>query len=244
MNKNNNPLSELNAYNNSYDNRYIREIEMRYSFENDMIKAVSEGNHRALSNMITVEKFIQNIESRTQDPIRNLKNYLIIFNTLLRKGAEVGKVHPFYIHGMSSEFAKKIETCQTMSDIEKLWKDMSFSYCKLVNTHLATGYSPLINNVVMLISANISENITLNSTAEKFNVNASYLSSAFKKDTGYTFTEFVNMKRVEKAKQLLETTSMQIQEISRLCGIFDSNYFIKVFKKHTGKTPRQYREEI
>ena len=56
-------------------------------------------------------------------------------------------------------------------------------------------------------------------------------------------TEFVNEKRMELASRLLRTTQLQIQTIAQHCGMSDVNYFSKIFKKHYGVTPRQYREE-
>lgn len=236
------PFAGLDFYDDSHGNEFIKEIEMRYSLENDMIKAVSQGSYKKLSKIISADDFSRGIEKRVEDPVRNMKNYMIILNTLMRKGAEVGNVHPFYIHGLSSEFAMQIEKSKTVKDIEKLWNDMTYSYCKLVKTHAAKGYSPLVQNVVMLIDADLNSDLTLSTMAGKFNVNASYLSSLFKKDTGMPLTEYVSKKRVERAKQLLETTSYQIQQISHECGILDVNYFSKIFKKHTGQTPKEYRE--
>ena len=236
------PISDLDIYSEHQGNELIREVEMRYSFENYMIKAVSQGNYKALKESLSADVFINNVEVRTKDEIRNLKNYMIIFNTLMRKGAEVGKVHPFYIHGLSSGFAVRIEDAKTKKDIELLWNEMTYAYCRLVKKHAKRGYSPLVQNVVMLIDADLNEDLTLKTFANKFNVNASYLSSLFKKDTGLTLTEYVNRKRVEKGKELLENTSLQIQSVARLCGVVDVNYYVKLFKKYTDMTPGQYRE--
>ena len=74
------------------------------------------------------------------------------------------------------------------------------------------------------------------------NVNASYLSKLFKKETGITLTEYVAKKRIEQAAFLLTSTNLQIQTVAQNCGIYDVNYFTKLFKKHTGKTPKEYRE--
>lgn len=236
-------LSGLDIYSDNFSNEYIKEIEERYSLENELIKAVSVGDHKLITKRITASAFINGLEKRAENPIRNMQNYMIILNTIMRKGAEIGNVHPFYIHEMSSVFAKQIENCKTEAEIEKLWTEMIYSYCKLVKNHSSRGYSPLVRNIVLIIDVDLSANLSLNTLAEKFNVNASYLSSLFKKDTGLTLTEYVNNKRIEEAKKLLETTSMQIQTIARTCGVFDVNYFAKIFKKQTGKTPGQYRKE-
>lgn len=238
-----NSFSNLDIYSETLSNEYVKEIEERYSLENELIKAVSIGDYKLIAKRISAADFVNGIEKRTDNPIRNMQNYMIILNTIMRKGAELGNVHPFYIHEMSSDFARHIEQCETEQDIEAMWNEMIYSYCKLVKTHSAKGYSPLVKNIVLMVDVDLSENLTLAEIAKKFNVNASYLSSLFKRDTGLTLTEYVNTKRIERAKMLLTTTSMQIQTVARTCGIFDVNYFAKIFKKYTGKTPVQYRNE-
>ena len=75
-------------------------------------------------------------------------------------------------------------------------------------------------------------------------VNASYLSTLFKKETGKTLTEYVNGKRIEYAIFLLNSTQLQIQAIAQYCGISDVNYFTRLFKTAVGKTPKEYRDSI
>ena len=54
--------------------------------------------------------------------------------------------------------------------------------------------------------------------------------------------EYVNTKRIEKAKHLLRSTNIQVQNIAQNCGILDVNYFTKIFKKYTDKTPNEFRK--
>ena len=53
-----------------------------------------------------------------------------------------------------------------------------------------------------------------------------------------------NAERIEKAKSLLETTSLKTGKIAMMVGYRDTNYFSLAFKKHTGKSPTKYREEM
>ena len=86
----------------------IKMMEMRYSFENELIRAVSLGQQH--KENLLVSKLSENMfERRNADPLRNAKNYCIIMNTLLRKAAENGGVHPVHLDSTSSDFAKKIE---------------------------------------------------------------------------------------------------------------------------------------
>ena len=73
------------------------------------------------------------------------------------------------------------------------------------------------------------------------NISAGYLSDLFRREVGQTLTEFVNRKRIERAKHLLWNTQLQIQTIAQHCGILDVQYFSKTFKKYSGMTPKEYR---
>ena len=106
------------------------------------------------------------------------------------------------------------------------------------------GYSLLIQKVLVRIDSDLTADLSLKTQAELLNVNASYLSTLFKKETGATLTDYVNKKRVEHALFLLNSSSMQIQTIAQYCGIPDVNYFTKIFKKYVGKTPKEYRDGI
>jgi YesN/AraC family two-component response regulator len=63
----------------------------------------------------------------------------------------------------------------------------------------------------------------------------------FKRDTGITLTEYITRERMQRACRLLSTTNLQIQTVALHCGIMDVQYFSKLFKKHIGKTPKEYR---
>ena len=221
----------------------MKNMERRYAIENEILDAVSNGQPfkaDSLFPVITPMAF----ENRLSDPIRNAKNYCIIMNTLLRKAAERGGVHPLYIDSLSSEFAAKIEQTNSVDSLQPLMKEMFQSYCQLVKKHSTKDYSPLVQHAITLIDGRIAEELSLNSVASLLNVSSSYFSTLFKKETGVTLTEYVNKRRIKHAKYLLESTKLQIQTIAQHCGIMDVHYFSKVFKKMTGMTPKEYRQSL
>ncbi len=221
----------------------VQLLERRYAKENELIDAVSKGlSHKA--EMIFANTTPENaLERRITDTLRNTKNYLVILNTLLRKGAEQGKVHPFHIDVVSSDFALKIEATQSVEECGELLKYMVKKYCRLVNKHSQRNYSLLIQKVITQIESDIASDLSLNNLSKIFEVNPSYLSTLFKKETGSTLTDYVNKQRIERAKDLLISTNMQIQNIAQRCGMLDVNYFTKTFKKYTDLTPKKYREK-
>lgn len=218
------------------------ELERRYSYENDLMDAVSHGKtERAEMLLASVSEL--SLEKRLSDPLRNLKNYCIIMNTLLRKAAENSGVHPFYIDRVSSDFATKIELVPEVDGISLMMRDMFKTYCQLVRKHSLGGMSPTVRKVILYIDDDVSRELSLSVIAEHFNLSSAYLSAIFKKETGKNLTDFVNERRVSRAKLLLRTTSLQIQTIAQHCGFFDVHYFSRVFKKIVGKTPKTYRIE-
>lgn len=186
----------------------------------------------------------RDMEKHSPDPIRNMKNYCIILNTLLRKAAELGAVHPLHIDSLSSKFAIKIENAVSTAALTRLQSEMVHKYCLLVKNHSMQGYSLLIRKVLTRIDTDLTADLSLRAQAALLNINSSYLSTLFKKEVGMTLTDYVNNKRVEHALFLLNTTTMQIQAIAQHCGIPDVNYFTKTFKKHIGKTPKEYRDSV
>lgn len=219
----------------------IQTIENAYATENELMDTISQGLlHKAEMLFANIQPS-KMFETRVVDQLRNAKNFMIILNTLARKAVEKGGVHPIYIDSVSSEFAIKIEASQTLDECDELFIYMIKKYCRLVQKHTQKGYSLLVQKVITCIDTDITADLSLKNQAKLLNVNPSYLSTLFKKETGMTLTDYVNKRRVDKAKQLLKTTNAQIQNISQNCGIYDVNYFTKIFKKHEGMTPKEYR---
>lgn len=217
-------------------------IEQNYQAENTMMEAISKGKLNKV-DIIASAVLNQGTEERLADSLRNRKNYLIILNTLLRKAAEYGEVHPYHIHRLSSEFAKEIEALYSVEGSLSLQREMIRKYCLLVKEYSLKNYSHLVGRVITLISYDLSAPLTLKHIAATMNVNASYLSAMFKKNCGETLTDYVSRKRMEHAAYNLTHSNKQVQIIAEECGILDVNYFIKIFKKHYGMTPTQFRNE-
>ncbi len=91
------------------------------------------------------------------------------------------------------------------------------------------------------IDNNLKENLKVSNLAKKFGWNRNDLNSTFKIHVDKSIKEYIIFKRVEKASDLLRTTSLSVDEISEICGINDSTYFYRLFKTKTGYTPREYR---
>ena len=184
-----------------------------------------------------------NYQPRVPDPLRNMKNYCIICNTLLRKAAQQGGVHPLHLDEISSRFARMIEASPTQEKCSALIGDMIRAYCRLVRTHADRQHSAIVQKVLTYIAANISGELTLTTLARLVMVTPCYLSALFHKETGMTLAEYITAQRMRVALQLLKSTHLQIQNVAQLSGYSDPGYFGKCFKRFYGVSPLQYRSE-
>lgn len=103
-------------------------------------------------------------------------------------------------------------------------------------------FSPCISRVVATIEKHFTQDISLKTIAYELNINAAYLGQLFKMETGQLFSAFLNKTRIENAQKLLLTTSLPMSDVALQCGYTNISYFYNIFKKHTGKTPSEYRK--
>jgi len=106
----------------------------------------------------------------------------------------------------------------------------------------ATTTAPSLQTILSYIEER-SASATLQSTAEYFHYNASYLSRFLSKETGKTFRDWQKQYRMEKAITLLESTEYSIENIAQLIGYSNSSYFYQAFQTHYQMTPSQYRKQ-
>lgn len=218
-------------------------LERNYDSENQLIDAVSKGKLH-LVTAVASSVFNNGVQPRLADSLRDRKNNLVILKTLLRKAAEYGGVHPLHIHRLSSHFASQIENVRTIKQSLALQEEMIRSFCQLVKRHSLSKYSYYVGQTITLVQYDLTADLRLKTIAGKLNVNPSYLSSLFHREYGCTLTEFIIKQRIDQGIALLRLTAKPVQEIAAECGIQDVNYFIKLFKKHTGFTPNRFREQL
>ena len=83
--------------------------------------------------------------------------------------------------------------------------------------------------------------ISMQEVARTMNYSEAYFCKLFKQFFGKNFTAYLTEYRIEMAKKMLQTPTVNIKEIGKAVGYADSNYFAKVFKRVTGKSPSEYR---
>ncbi|WMT43624.1 helix-turn-helix domain-containing protein [Paenibacillus sp. D2_2] len=108
----------------------------------------------------------------------------------------------------------------------------------------ADGPSSYIQQSVAYIQEHLDSNITLQQVAGAVHLHPHHFSEVFKREMGINYIEFVTRERMRRAEELLTQSPAKISEIAKSVGYEDIKYFGQLFKKHSGKTPSEFRGKV
>jgi AraC-like DNA-binding protein len=98
----------------------------------------------------------------------------------------------------------------------------------------------LINDIIEYLNDNYTDIHCKKGMFEKFGISDSYLCRFFKEDTNTSISEYINIKRVEFAKELLTDKDIRVIDVAYHAGFNNLTYFHRIFKKYTGSTPLEW----
>jgi len=132
--------------------------------------------------------------------------------------------------------------------IERM-KQLTGRHEKDLHTHLwgedcesiLNTFNPLVAEAIEVVDNEFQSLIGRDDIASMLKVSPEYLSRVFRQETGIHLTRYINERRVHESKKfLIKTKRVNISEVAVYSGIGDASYFTKIFKKHTGMTPKEY----
>lgn len=157
------------------------------------------------------------------------------------------------LEGLGYENGELAKHCGEIRDINKVLSSVESNkeYLKKVLTTAIDlreavsrkKYHSLLEEAKSYIQQHYDDvNISLNSVAASVNLSPNHFSSIFSQEMGKTFVEYLTSVRMEKAKELLRTSSLKSAEIAYAVGYKDAHYFSYLFKKNQDCTPKEYRQ--
>lgn len=162
----------------------------------------------------------------------------------IRYGAVGYCLKPF----QAEEIAETLRTVKIMLDREKsssaagpAWRIPDEAETS-ADGESAIGRRETFACILKYIHENINEPMTIQDIARLFFMHPNYLSTLFKKELDVNFTKYVTDLRLEQACALLKNSTLSVGEIAERVGYRDYFYFAKLFRKHLGSTPTEYRE--
>ena len=141
------------------------------------------------------------------------------------------------------DFIERIHDVHTLEQMKSVLRAMLTDTLERRNEVTGNKYTRIIETAKKYVEEYyMSENISLNSVAAHVNMNSSYFSSVFRKETGRTFIEYLTAVRMERAKEFLLCSSLKISEIAYKVGYNDPQYFSYLFRKYNHCSPKEFRQ--
>lgn len=135
----------------------------------------------------------------------------------------------------------KIEVNQKLQEYMKSLDRMPMHTDPILDVQvMQSPKTKYVGKMLEYIKVCYSQKISLNDLSKKYGLSCTYLNAKFKKETNYTFNDFLNRYRVLQAVELLKQDKMKVYEIAKTVGFQDYKYFILVFKKYIGCSPSKF----
>ena len=144
--------------------------------------------------------------------------------------------YPFEI--LKKEVSRSESLSYVRAEMEKILEIMF----RQISEGEGQNTSKKVGLMIDYIQEHLSEKMSLSEIADYVELSEIHTSRLFKKEMDMRLTEYINTRRIEKAKELLAATDVKIKEVAEKVGIADQLYFTKVFKKETGLSPREFRK--
>ena len=179
----------------------------------------------------------------SEDSLRNLKYHFVVLAAIIARTCINKGMTPEEAYSLSDYYILKVDKSSDEQSIRKAHREMIEDYTdKMRRIRLSGIFSKQVISAVDYIANHLHSRVLLDDAAAELKLSPAYLSRLFKKETGAAFSEYVNRMKTEEASALLLYTERTDTEISSLLGFSSQSYFIKIFRKHYGMTPKEYKK--
>lgn len=225
----------------SLEDKLIEKIDVYYPADrlNSIIQYTSDGNMKALeaiSTMIDETAIIFEYDV--------LKTAIVLQKAINEIFTRIKEEHNWIEKFMDADFFTNVNLT-SYSNINLMKKHiievLEFTICTINRFIIDSKKSPLIKEICKYTMQNIENNISIANISEKLFLTKKHIGDIFKQETDMTLGEYITMIKIERAKQLVIDGNFKNYEIAQRLGYNDAEYFSKVFKKHTGFSPVEYR---
>ncbi len=215
-----------------------------WAAEQALLKLVEDGNldYQKTRGLFTS---VGNVGKLSEgNPIRQVKNQIIVYTALCTRAAVRGGLPPETAYSLSDQYIQMTEACSTVPELAEISRMMQDDFIRRVHrAKSARGVSKRVQICQDYVWLHLTEKITVKALAEQVGYSQTYLSRKFKQETGKSIMDYINECRIERAKDLLVSCKMSIQEISEELGFGTQSYFGLQFKKTVGCSAGEYRNQ-
>lgn len=223
--------------------RYDSEIEQAQviypkRLENDILEAIRTLNEKSMLSKL--DDFQAYIEKQALTKVTAERIIVGLTVVIYRQFEQLNMLLEWSLEGLLQE----LQSQGTLLEMIQVLKTNFSKWIKdgLIN-HNKENVQTVIAKAQEYIHNNYHKDLSMEEVAELVDLSISHFCMLFKQVSSYTFLEYLTKIRMEKAKYILKNSNVKVYQIAPLVGYQDPRYFTQVFKKITGMTPSEFREE-
>lgn len=178
------------------------------------------------------------------DPLRQVKSSITVFTSLVCRAAIEGGLSPEEAYSLGDAYIQRAENARSQQELLNLPATMYDDFIHRVHRcRTNPRYSPMVQKCVDYIDLHLEQKIQAVDLAAQLGYDDYYITRRFKRETGYSLTNYIKFAKIERAKVLLQSTRLTVQQIADGLGFTTRSYFIQCFKAVTGRTPTAWRAQ-
>ena len=178
------------------------------------------------------------------DPLRQVKSSITVFTSLVCRAAIEGGLSPEEAYSLGDVYIQRAENARSQQELLNLPATMYDDFIHRVHRcRTNPRYSPMVQKCVDYIDLHLEQKIQAADLAAQLGYDDYYITRRFKRETGYSLTNYIKFAKIERAKVLLQSTRLTVQQIADGLGFTTRSYFIQCFKAVTGRTPTAWRAQ-
>lgn len=202
-------------------------------------------------NIEHIKVLTQNIINHTRsqhsrlssNPLIDKKYRLISLITLLTREAIKQGCSAQFAYRLSDRLIFEVDNIDNIDNIVPILDLIITDFFDLYHTNLLISSHPVIKATIDYIHANIYQNLSNAEIADYLSIHPVYLSNLFKKQTDLTLHKYIVNEKISESKYLLANTTFTCLEIATILHFSNQSHFCRLFKTHTGSTPKEFRLE-
>ncbi|MBP3479077.1 MAG: helix-turn-helix domain-containing protein [Oscillospiraceae bacterium] len=231
------PIPEISRKQPSHDRYQV------WSAEQALLQAVRNGDLDYKQALSDVMRLSTGVNVNGKSALAKSKISIIVFVSIVCRAAVEGGLSPEEAYGLGDSYIQMVESIENPSDLEPLAMSMYDDFVRRVhNNRTNPKYSREIQKCCDYIEMHLGQRLTAEVLAERTGYAMYYLTKKFKEETGFTVRNYAKYARMERAKILLSSTKLSVEDISAQLGFGSRSHFSREFHDIVGSTPIAYRK--
>jgi YesN/AraC family two-component response regulator len=217
-------------------------LDAKYPFdlEKELMQTIRMGQGE--QSMRLIDAFIMELVHQSGKEKLLQEGVMQVLGSILHTMLETG-FHPHNLFGGENLYDHLNQLREPEQMIKFFQRKVISPYIEKLRQHQDFYMKQLVEQVTNMLRQRFTSDISLEECAAAFNTTPYALSKVFKQINGMNFIDYLTRLRIDKAKELLATTDLKVNEIAEWIG-YQPSYFIRLFRKFEDMTPGQFRNKL